>query len=214
MIIRRVMTENPVTITPDLSVNEAHSLMDKEKIGHLPVLDKNGNLVGMVTRKDLIKAGPSPATTLDIYEISYLLSKLKVEKVMERRVVTVHEDEVVEEAARIMADKHIGCLPVMKGSLLVGIITETDLFRVFINAFGARRGGIRIAVNIPDRPGEFARLSGAIAEKGGNILSHVSAKGDDPGHSRSTLKISGLSRAEVEGVIASLPEVELEDIRE
>ena len=82
MIIRRVMTENPISITPDISVNEARSIMDKEKIGHLPVLDKSGKLVGIVTQKDLIKAGPSPATTLDIYEISYLLSKLKVEKVM------------------------------------------------------------------------------------------------------------------------------------
>jgi acetoin utilization protein AcuB len=208
------MTENPVFISPDISVNEARSLMDKEKIGHLPVLDKSGKLVGIVTHKDLIKAGPSPATTLDIYEISYLLSKLKVEKVMERHVITVHEDEVVEEAARIMADKHIGCLPVMKGSLLVGIITDTDLFHVFINAFGARKGGVRIAVTIPDRPGELAKFSGAIAEKGGNIFSYVYAEGDDPGHSRCTMKISGLSRPDVEGIIASLPEVELEDIRE
>jgi acetoin utilization protein AcuB len=208
------MTENPVTVSPDMSVNEARSIMDKEKIGHLPVLDKSGKLVGIVTQKDLIKAGPSPATTLDIYEISYLLSKLKVEKVMERQVITVHEEEVVEEAARIMADKHIGCLPVLKGSLLVGIITDTDLFHVFINAFGARKGGVRIAVNMPERPGEIARISGAIAEKGGNIFAYVSAEGDDPGHSRSTLKIAGLSRTEVESIVASLPEVELEDIRE
>ncbi|MDR2247759.1 MAG: CBS and ACT domain-containing protein [Treponema sp.] len=214
MIIRRVMTENLVSIAPDVSVNEARSLMDKEKIGHLPVLDKSGKLVGIVTQKDLIKAGPSSATTLDIYEISYLLSKLKVEKIMERHVITVDENEVVEEAARIMADKHIGCLPVMKGSLLIGIITDTDLFHVFINAFGARKGGVRIVVSMPDRPGEIARLSGAIAEKGGNIFSYVSTEGADPGHSRSTLKISDLSRPEVEGIVASLPEVELEDIRE
>ena len=214
MIIRRVMTENPISITPDISVNEARSIMDKEKIGHLPVLDKSGKLVGIVTQKDLIKAGPSPATTLDIYEISYLLSKLKVEKVMEKHVITVDENEVVEEAARIMADKHIGCLPVIKGSLLVGIITDTDLFHVFINAFGARKDGVRIVVSIPDRPGELARFSGAIAEKGGNIFSFVYADGDDPGHSRCIMKISGLSRPEVEGIIASLSEVEVEDIRE
>jgi acetoin utilization protein AcuB len=208
------MTENPVSVSPDVSVNEARSLMDKEKIGHLPVLDRSGKLVGIVTQKDLIKAGPSPATTLDIYEISYLLSKLKVEKIMEKHVITVPEDEVVEEAARIMADKHIGCLPVMKGSLLVGIITDTDLFHVFINAFGARKGGIRIAITIPDRPGELARIAGAIAEKGGNIFSYIYAEGDEPGQSRSTMKISGLSRSDVEGIIASLPGFELEDIRE
>ena len=214
MIIHRVMTENPICVSPDISVNEARSIMDKHKIGHLPVLDKSGKLVGIVTKEDLIKAGPSPATTLDIYEISYLLSKLKVEKVMEKHVITVDENEVVEEAARIMADKHIGCLPVMKGSLIVGMITDTDLFHVFINAFGARRGGIRIVFIIPDRPGELARLSGAIAAKGGNIFSYVYADGDDSGYSRCTMKISGLSRICVEEIIASLPGIELEDIRE
>ncbi|MDR2419213.1 MAG: CBS and ACT domain-containing protein [Treponema sp.] len=213
MIIHRVMTENPIFVSLDISVNEARSVMDKYKIGHLPVLDKSGKLVGIVTHKDLIKAGPSPATTLDIYEISYLLSKLKVDKVMEKHVITVDENEVVEEAARIMADKHIGCLPVMKGSLLIGIITDTDLFHVFINAFGARKNGIRIAVSIPDRPGELARISGAIAKRNGNIFSYVYADGDDPGHSRCTMKISGLSRAEVEDIIVSLPEIELEEIR-
>jgi acetoin utilization protein AcuB len=207
------MTENPIFVSLDISVNEARSVMDKYKIGHLPVLDKSGKLVGIVTHKDLIKAGPSPATTLDIYEISYLLSKLKVDKVMEKHVITVDENEVVEEAARIMADKHIGCLPVMKGSLLIGIITDTDLFHVFINAFGARKNGIRIAVSIPDRPGELARISGAIAKRNGNIFSYVYADGDDPGHSRCTMKISGLSRAEVEDIIVSLPEIELEEIR-
>jgi acetoin utilization protein AcuB len=208
------MTKNPVFIHPEMSVNEVRSVMDKEKVGHLPVLDKSDKLVGIVTQKDLIKAGPSPATTLDIYEISYLLSKLKVEKVMEKHVITVDENELVEEAARIMADKHIGCLPVMKGSLLVGIITDTDLFHVFINAFGARKEGVRITINIPERIGQLAKIAGAIAEKGGNILSYIFAEGDDPAHTRSTLKISGLSRSDVEEVIASLPGVELEDIRE
>jgi acetoin utilization protein AcuB len=208
------MTKNPVFIHPEMSVNEVRSVMDKEKISHLPVLDKSDKLVGIVTQKDLIKAGPSPATTLDIYEISYLLSKLKVEKVMEKHVITVDENELVEEAARIMADKHIGCLPVMKGSLLVGIITDTDLFHVFINAFGARKSGVRITINIPDRIGQLAKIAGAIAEKGGNILSYIFSEGDDSAHTRSTLKISGLSRSDVETIIASLPGVELEDLRE
>jgi acetoin utilization protein AcuB len=208
------MTKNPLFINPEMSVNEVRSLMDRERIGHLPVLDKSDRLVGIVTQKDLIKAGPSPATTLDIYEISYLLSKLRADKVMERHVITVDENEVVEEAARVMADKHIGCLPVMKGSLLIGIITDTDLFRAFINAFGARKSGVRIALNLQERPGELARISGAIAAKGGNIFSFVYGDGDDSGHSRCTMKIAGLSRADVEGIIASLPGVELEDIRE
>ena len=80
MIISRIMTKNPIFVHPDISVYDARSLMDKDKIGRLPVLDKNHRLVGIITRKDTLKAGPSLATSLDIYEISYLLSKLKVEK--------------------------------------------------------------------------------------------------------------------------------------
>jgi acetoin utilization protein AcuB len=208
------MTKNPVCARPDMSVNEVRELMDREKIKRMPVLDKSDTLVGIITRKDLIKAGPSPATTLDIYEISYLLAKLKVENVMSRDVITVEEGEVVEEAARIMADKAVGCLPVMKGSLLVGIITDTDLFRVFVNAFGARHGGVRLTFNMDERPGQLAKITHALAEKGGNLVAFVSSEGDDLTHRRGTLKITGLSKAEVEAIARSIPELELEDLRE
>jgi acetoin utilization protein AcuB len=212
------MTKNPVYVHPELSVNEARSVMDREKIGRLPVLDKNNDLVGIVTKKDMIKAGPSAATSLDMYEISYLLSKLKVKEIMEKNVITVDENEVVEEAARIMADHDISCLPVMKkgeGSpLLVGIITGTDLFHVFINAFGARHPGVRITFNMGERPGQLARIAGAIAEKGGNIVAFVSSEGDDLSHRRGTLKIAGIGRAEVEAIVRTVPDAVLEDIRE
>jgi acetoin utilization protein AcuB len=208
------MTKNPIFIHPDFPVNDARALMDKEKINHLPVLDKNDNLTGLVSRKDMIKAGPSPATTLDMYEISYLLSKLKVEKIMERHVITVDENEVVEEAARIMADKDVGCLPVMRGSLLVGIITDTDLFRVFINAFGARHPGVRIVFNMSEKPGQLAKVAGAIAGRGGNIVSFVSSEGDDLAHRRGTLRITGLNRSEVEDALKGAGDMELEDIRD
>jgi acetoin utilization protein AcuB len=214
------MTKNPVCIHPDISVNDARALMQKEKVGRLPVLDKNNALVGIVTRRDLLKAGPSAATSLDMYEISYLLSKLKVKDIMEKKVITVDENEVVEEAARIMADNAISCLPVMRGlrgspdSLLVGIITGTDLFRVFINAFGARHPGIRLTLNMGERPGQLAKLAGAIAEKGGNIVAFVSSEGDDLSRRRGTLKVEGISRADAEAIVHLIPDTELEDIRE
>ncbi|MDR0721503.1 MAG: CBS and ACT domain-containing protein [Treponema sp.] len=214
MIISRIMTKNPIFVHPDISVYDARSLMDKEKIGRLPVLDKNHKLVGIVTRKDALKAGPSLATSLDIYEISYLLSKLKVEKIMVKQVITVAENEVVEEAARIMMDKAISCLPVMRGPLLVGIITGTDLLQVFINAFGARHPGVRITLSMTERPGQLAKLAGAIAERGGNIVSFVSAEGDNLSYRRGTCKISGISPADIEAIIQTIPETELEDIRE
>jgi acetoin utilization protein AcuB len=208
------MTRNPVFIHPELSLTEARSLMDKERIGHLPVLNKNNELVGVLAKKDLLKAGPSPATSLDMYEISYLLSKLNVEKVMQKSVITVPEGEVVEEAARIMADKGIGCLPVMKGALLVGIITDTDLFHVFINAFGARHKGVRIIINFNEKPGQLAKFAGAVAEKGGNIVAFVSSEGDDLSHRRGTLKIEGLSRADVEAAAETMDGAVIEDVRE
>jgi acetoin utilization protein AcuB len=213
------MTKNPVCIYPDVSVNEARALMQREKIGRLPVLDKNNSLVGILTKKDLLKAGPTMTTSLDMYEISYLLSKIKVKDVMEKKVITVDENEVVEEAARIMADHDISCLPVMRGQggslelLLVGIITGTDLLRVFINAFGARRPGIRLTLNMSERPGQLAKLTGAIAERGGNIVAFISSEGDDMSHHRGTLKVSGISRADVEAIVKALPGTELEDIR-
>jgi acetoin utilization protein AcuB len=214
MIVSNIMTKNPIFIHPELSMSETRSLMDREKVGHLPVLNKNNNLVGLITRVDLLKAGPSSATSLDMYEISYLLAKLTVEKVMIKDVITVQENEVVEEAARIMADKGIGCLPVMKGSLLTGIVTDTDVFHFFINAFGARHQGIRITVNFKEKPGQIAAFAGAVAEKGGNIVAFVTAEGDDVAHRRATLKITGVSRAIVEVAAQALDGAIIEDIRE
>jgi acetoin utilization protein AcuB len=207
------MTKNPIFVHPDMSINDIRSLMDKEKAGHLPVLDKNNKLVGLMTRKDLLKAGPSAATSLDMYEISYLLSKMTIRDVMEKEVVTVGEDEVVEEAARIMADEGVGCLPVMRGDLLVGIITDTDLFHVFVNAFGARHQGVRITFSIAEKPGQLALLSQKIAEKGGNIVSLVTSEGDDLGHRRVTVKIAGMPEAAAKEVFSAFTDVEIEDIR-
>jgi acetoin utilization protein AcuB len=207
------MCRNPVYIHPDLSLSDARSLMDKEKIGHLPVLNKANELVGLVTRADLLKAGPSPATSLDVYEISYLLSKLTVEKTMVKNVVTVSENEVVEEAARIMADKGIGCLPVMNGHLLAGIITDTDLFHVFIDTLGARHPGVRITLNFSEKPGQLGKFATLIGEKGGNIVAFASFEGDDLSHKRATFKIEGLSLEDVRSMAKAIEGAETEDIR-
>jgi acetoin utilization protein AcuB len=214
MIIKLVMTKNPVTAHPGMTMTEARSLMDKKQIGHLPVLDKNNKPAEIITKKDLLKAGPSLATTLDMYEIGYLLSKLKVEQIMVKEVVTVDENDVVEEAARIMADRDIGCLPVMKGSILTGIITETDLFRFFVKVFGARQSGVRITLHVAEKPGQLEKLTHAIAAKGGNIAALVSSEGDDPDHRRIVIKLSGMGRGDIEEAVRALPDAALEDLRE
>jgi acetoin utilization protein AcuB len=149
-----------------------------------------------------------------MYEISYLLTTIKVSKIMIKNVITVNENEVVEEAARIMADKNIGCLPVMKDSLLVGIITDSDLFRVFTNAFGARHKGVRFVISLGEHPGQIAKVTGAVAAQNGNIVSLVTTEGDDTAHRRVTMKVEGITKQQAEAIIKNFPDVTLEDIRD
>jgi len=214
MLISKIMTKNPVFVQPELSLTETRAVMDRENIGHLPVLNKHSELVGLVTKADILKASPSLATSLDVYEINYLLAKLTVEKTMVKNVITVQSDEVVEKAARIMADRTIGCLPVLSGTLLVGIVTDTDIFRFFVNAFGARHKGVRITINVKEQPGQLAALASVLAKEGGNIVALVTSEGDDVAHRRVTMKISGIGQAAVEAAAKGLDGVVIENIRE
>ncbi|MCI5540572.1 MAG: CBS domain-containing protein, partial [Treponema berlinense] len=177
------------------------ALMLKEKINKLPVVDKSKKLVGIITKNDLQKAAPSSASTLDMYELGYLLSKLTVEKIMIKNVRTVDFDEVIEEAARTMAVEKIGCLPVMKDGILSGIITETDLFNAFISMFGATQPGVRAVIEVAEKPGELAKIAAAVAAKNGNIVSLVTTDGSDVSKRKITLKIGNLSRETVEEII-------------
>ncbi len=170
MLVADRMTRELHTITPDTTVSEALNLMQEYSIRRFPVLDKRGRLVGIVLEKDLLYASPSPATSLSVYEIGYLLSKLKVEKVMSRDVITVAASAPLEEAARIMIDNKIGGLPVMEGQKLVGIITETDVFKVLLEMLGARESGVRITFGVHDEPGVLSKITSAIAELGGDII--------------------------------------------
>ncbi len=201
MLVGERMTPRPITVTEETSLPEALELMRKEKIRRLPVLDKHGKLVGIVTELDLLRASPSPATTLSIYEIPYLLSKVKMRDIMTRKVITVTEDTPIEEAARIMADNKIGGLPVMRDDKLVGIITETDIFKLMLELFGARQSGIRVTLSVPDEKGVLARVTGKIAEIGGNILSLGTAMGEDPTTSILILRVADVSE---EALVAAL----------
>jgi acetoin utilization protein AcuB len=213
MIVRKVMTKNPVYIYPETTVSEARSLMNKEKISHLPILGKDNHLIGITTKKDMLKAGPSPATTLDMYEISYLLSKITIDKIMTKNVICTVENEVIEEAARMMSDNNISCLPVVRGKLLVGMITVKDLFESFINAFGTRHIGVRVSFVMQEKPGQIAKLSGALAENGGNIISFVTHDGDYLYERGGTMKIVGLDLDIVKNIFENM-QAEILDIRQ
>lgn len=213
MKVGQRMTRNPITITPDVTAPEAQAIMRREKIKRLPVLDNNRRLVGIVTSLDLIHASPSPATSLDIYEMHYLLSKLHVENVMTKNVITVTEDLPIEEAARIMADNKISGLPVMRGDTLVGIITESDLFKIFIELFGARHRGIRLTLLLPEKKGELAKVANAITKCGGNIVSFAVFEGEDPTNGYCTVKVSGVDKDALLAAITPVVE-KIVDVRE
>lgn len=125
------MNKGLVVVTPDVPVKEAMRILQEKRIRHLPVVEE-GRLVGIITDRDLRSVAPSPATSLSIYEINYLLDKLTVKEVMTKKVFTVSPETELEEAARLILERRIGALPVVKDGTLVGIITETDLLRAFL----------------------------------------------------------------------------------
>lgn len=212
MIVKSVMTKDPICVNQDASVTEAKALMNKNDISKLPVIDKSNKLVGILTKNDLLKASPSDATTLDMFEIGYLLSKLNVAKVMSKKVISVSEDEVVEEAARIMVDNQIGCVPVVNGDIVVGIVTESDLFHLFTDMFGARQSGIRATLCLDDKPGMIATLSACVAELQGNIISMVTRDASEKNKRKVTIKVTGITEAQFKGILEKLSVV-AEDIR-
>lgn len=183
MLVRDRMTADPVTISPETSFNDALRLMRERRVRRFPVLNTQRRVVGIVSEKDLLNAAPSPATTLDRYEISTLLARLKARDVMTRDVITVMPDLPLEEAARIMADNKIGGLPVVDGGHeLVGIITETDIFRTMVEMLGARRRGLRLTFRVEDQRGALAQFAGEITRQGGNIITVGVFQGDDQVH--------------------------------
>jgi len=195
-----------------MSIHDALALFKKERIRRAPII-KGGKLIGIVSEKDLLNASPSPATTLSVWEMNYLLSKLTVAEVMTKDVITVSEDTPIEEAARIMADNKIGGLPVVKGTRVVGIITETDLFKMFLELMGAREKGVRVTALIEDKPGTLAKITKAIAEAGGNFVAFGQFVGEDVSTRVLTFKINGMDQAQVKKVLTPLIN-KIWDIRE
>ena len=213
MIVKSVMTRNPFTINQHDPVTDAQSLMRREKIHRLPVINNARKLVGIISEKDLLYASPSPASTLNVYEMSNLLAKLKVERVMTREVLTVAPDTLVEDAARILVDNNIGGLPVMEGDRLVGIVTESDLFRLLIDLFGTRKKGVRATLRVPERPGEIADMAKVIADAGGNIISIGTFSGDDITNAVMIIKVEQIGRTRLVELLEPLV-VEVLDVRE
>jgi acetoin utilization protein AcuB len=192
MLVKDRMTRNPVTITPDTPFPEALRIIHESRFRHLPVVDEEGKAVGIVTEADLLRASPSSATSLSIYEVNYLLANLRIREVMSSPPITVPEDSPLEEAARTMVENSIGCLLVMHDDDLAGVITETDIFKGFVEILGSRGASLRITLQVPDVPGELARLATVIADLGGNLCSVAAFRSEDPERVYLTFRLKDL----------------------
>jgi len=192
MLVKDRMTSNPVTITPHTSFPEALRIIREKRSRHLPVVDVQGNLIGIVAQTDLLHASPPIAIPSNVFEMSYLLANLHVREVMSSPPITVAKDAPLEEAARVMVEKKIGCLPVMQEGALVGMITETDMFEAFVEVLGGREASLRVTVLVPHVRGELARLAGVIARLGGNICSVAHFDSENPEQCYITFRLEGV----------------------
>lgn len=203
MFVGERMSHPVITISPDLPIVDALNLMKRERIRRAPVV-KDGKMVGIVSDKDLLNASTSPTTSLSVWELNYLLSKITVKEVMSKKVLSVSENTPIEEAARIMADNKIGGLPVTRGDEVVGIITETDLFKIFLELMGAREPGVRVTALIPEQRGQLARLTQAVASQGGNFVAFGQFTGETPASRLLTFKVAGLPEEQVRAIVEPL----------
>ena len=200
MFVRNYMTSDPLSVSPDTSYPDAIGLMRKHKIRRLPVM-KKGKLVGVVVEKDLLSNHPSPATTLSIHEMYGLLERLQVKQIMSSPVVTATPTCPMEAAAGIMIEHKIGCLPVMDGDKLVGIITETDIFKAFVNVLGGYARGVRLTVDLPDEVGELVKVAELVAKASGNILAITTTNINKDENSEVTIKETGANSEELKKLL-------------
>lgn len=213
MKVSQRMTPEPITVTRDTSYREASDLMKKHDIRRLPVLDGQGKLIGMVSETDILSTGPSSASTLSVYEMVTLLDKLKIDKIMSAPVYAVDSDCEISRAAMYMIEKEIGALCVMEGDELVGIITETDIFKAFVEAVGGGIPGLRIDLLTPNKPGILAKVGGAISAMGGNIIALTTFQHPDEDTAEITIKSDMVDIDQLRTNLTEVVDAEILDLR-
>jgi len=203
------MTEKVFTVGIDDSVTDALKLMREKNIKHLPVL-KDDRLKGIISDRDIKEFSPSKATSLDVFELHYLLAKTKVREVMKTKVITTTTQTPVEEAAMAMFDHKIGCLPVLENGRLAGIISDKDMFRVLVDITGIRHGGNRIFLTIGDRPGSIKEVADIIRKYGFHLQSILTSyEGVKEGFRDVVIRTKGAGnfkslKAELEGTFSNV----------
>lgn len=175
MLVRNWMTDKLFTANPDTSLLKLGKMMKDHDIRRIPIVDKNNILVGIVSDRDIRDASPSKATTLDMYEIHYLLAEIKAKDIMTSKPKTIKPTDTVEKAAMIMLDHKIGGLPVVgEDNKIVGIISEQDVFKALVMTTGVREGGFQLALDIPDKPGSMRPIFDLLRQRGARIISVLS----------------------------------------
>ncbi len=175
MLVKDRMKRDPVTVKKDDSFRYALKLIRKEGIRHLPVLDGK-KVVGIVTDRDLRQAAPSPATTLEVHELNYLLERLKIDAIMTRKVITVTPESSLLDAARLLLTHKVGCLPVVEREELLGIITEGDLLRALVEMQERVEGGPTTELVVEDRPGAFEAVTTAAGTGSATVVSGTAVR--------------------------------------
>jgi len=200
MFVKTKMTTNPFTVTADQTIPEAHEIMTQHNVKRLPVMHK-GKLVGVISKTDIDRYTPSKATSLSMGEITYLMTKTKIKKIMSKDLVTISPDALLEEAATLMRDNKVSFLPVVdnKGKL-VGIITESDIFDSFIELLGFREYGTRLTIEANDEPGIMSNLTNIIGQYGANITRIAVYRGES-GKSAIVVGLNSLNTTEIEKAI-------------
>lgn len=173
--MREKIRRNPITIGPDANFFEARALVQDKGVRHLPVVDKENRILGILTDRDIREAAPSDATLLSVQELNYLLGKLKVSAIMtpKEKLITITPDTLIEEAVKLMRDHKIGCLPVVEGEKLYGIFTETDALDHLVDIFGINQKGTRLTIAFEDKPGTLVGALEVFKKHNINIISVV-----------------------------------------
>lgn len=214
MLVKDYMTKHPLMVEPTMSIVEAQRLMGENNIRHLPVTGKGKRLLGLLTRQALLLQ-PAELGSLNVWEITRFLSNLTVGDVMVKNVITAEKDSTIEEAACIMVENKIGCLPVLEDGVVIGIITEIDLLAQLMEMMATRVPGVRVTVRMPNHIGELAKLVSAISAQGWGILACggvLSPK--DPTKWVAVVKIRNVSKGEIVAVLEKVEGQVILDVRE
>lgn len=213
MKVKHRMTTNPITASPKTTHREAVELMKRHRITRLPILDEEGHLVGIVTEEDLLLATPAPSASQGVYDIYQMLDRLTLGHIMTSPVYAVDEECSLAMAARFMLDRDVSCLPVMRGDQLVGIITEMDIFKTFVEVLGGGEPGLRILLRVPERKGVLAAIAQAVSDAGGNIVTLSTFWGDDPSHRLISIKEREADADQLRAALEKLTDIEILEIR-